>query len=474
MNRSICSGLLALFLAQSAAAATCTWLGSGADNNWSNSNNWDVCGNTHFVPADGDTLHFLVGTAQLTNHNDLSKLLAAQLLIDGGINVTGNSIGLSGGIVANVPITSTAPEFHPGIELETNAQTFACSGAQPLKLYGNLNLHGQQLTVDGACDTTLSGNIIGDGGIVKNGAGSVFLEGAASTYTGTTTINGGVVIVRSDTGLGADGSGNETIVNTLGALQIGSNHAISETLTLSGLGPDSNGALVSESGDNTVTGAITLAANSGIGNLAAGTTLTIAGPVGGGNVTLTKRGAGTVRMQNVNSYGNTTFVLEGTLEADGVIAGNVSIQGGTLAGTGTAGSIIIQSNGIVSPGTAAGANTGTLDGADLFWGGGGKMAFQLGADSAHSDQVFVSGEFGRNSSGFEFQFSDGATPPVPGMAYTLVSFATTNFVVGDFSFSYAGTGPGSSMSGAFSLTTTELQFTPSAVVSDLIFRNGVD
>jgi hypothetical protein len=50
----------------------------------------------------------------------------------------------------------------------------------------------------------------------------------------------------------------------------------------------------------------------------------------------------------------------------------------------------------------------------------------------------------------------------------------TNFAAGDFSFTYAGTGPGSSMTGTFALTPTELQFTPATVVSDLVFHDGFE
>ena len=63
---------------------------------------------------------------------------------------------------------------------------------------------------------------------------------------------------------------------------------------------------------------------------------------------------------------------------------------------------------------------------------------------------------------------------MPGVTYSLVAFPSTDFSVGDFSFSYLGTGPGASMDGVFDLTGTELRFTPNAVVSDLILRDGYE
>jgi hypothetical protein len=67
---------------------------------------------------------------------------------------------------------------------------------------------------------------------------------------------------------------------------------------------------------------------------------------------------------------------------------------------------------------------------------------------------------------------------VPGVTYTLITFASNQgFAESDFSFSYAGIpapGQPTGMIGAFTLTSTQLQFTPSAVASDLLFRDGLD
>jgi len=474
MNKSmLCAGLLALAAAQFASAANCIWTGGGANSNWSNSANWNNCGGAHAVPADGDSLGFPDAVPRLTNNNDLVKLMAAQLVIAGPVNISGNTIGLSGGISAAVPLAAASPVVNLGIVLETNPQTFECSGVhKALTLGGTINLNGNALTLDGACSIFLTGKITGDGSITKLGATTAFLEGATSNYTGLTTINAGKVRLVSTAALGASGAGNETFVNDGAALEL-EDVATAEDLTLSGTGISAQGVLVGAAGNNTLTGAITLVTNSAI-NAAAGTILTIEGAIGGDNMLLTKIGDGTVRLQNVNSYGITS-INAGTLEVNGVV-GPVSINSGTLAGNGMAtNTITIQSatGAVIAPGAAGGANVGTFDGQILLWAGGGKMAFQLGADSTHSDHL-VNTNFGSIGSGFEFQFSDGATPPVPGVAYTLVSFTSTTFAAGDFSFTYAGTGPGSSMTGTFSLTPTELQFTPATVVSELVFRDGFE
>ena len=469
----LCAGLLALVTAQFAHAANCVWTGSGTNSNWSNSANWNNCGGAHAVPVNGDSLGFPSAVPRLTNNNDLVKLMADQLLIAGPVNISGNSIGLSGGISASVPLAAaTSPVVGLGIVLE-GTQTFECSAShKPLTLVGTINLSDQALLLNSACNIFITGKITAAGSIAKIGAGTVFLEGSTSNYTGTTTIYTGKVRLVSSAALGASGAGNETFVNDGSALEL-EDVAIAEDLTLLGTGISEQGALIGAAGNNTLTGAITLGASSSIG-AAAGTNLTVESAIDGGNVSLVKVGAGTVALQNVNTYTNSTIVNGGVLEVNGQVEFAAADTGTTLAGAGVAtDGINIEPGAVFSPGAAAGANIGTFDSSLMAWNGTGTMVFQLGMDSAHSDQL-VATSFNRIGTGFEFQFSDGATPPVPGVAYTLVSFTLTNFTAGDFSFTYTGTGPGSNMTGAFALTSTELQFTPATVVSELVFRDGFE
>jgi autotransporter-associated beta strand protein len=474
MNKSmLCAGLLALVAAQLANAANCIWTGGGTSSNWSASANWNNCGGAHAIPVDGDSVGFPDAVPRLTNNNDLAKLMLAELVIAGPVNISGNSIGLSAGIAASVPLLAASPVVNLGIVLETNPQTFECSGVhKALTLGGTINLNGQALTLDGACNILLTGKITGAGSITKNGTATAFLEGSTSNFTGLTTINAGRIRLVSSAALGASGAGNETVVNDGAALEL-QDLATAEDLTLSGNGVGNQGALVGAAGNNTLTGAITLGASSNIG-AAAGTNLTVEGAIDGGNVSLVKVGAGTVALQNVNTYTNSTVVSGGVLEVNGQVEFAAANTGTTLAGAGmSTDGITIQPGAVFSPGTAAGANIGTFDTSIVAWNGTGTMVFQLGVDSAHSDRL-VATNFNGIGTGFEFQFSDGATPPVPGVAYTLVSFTSTTLAAGDFSFAYTGTGLGASMTGTFAMTATELQFTPATVVSELVFRNGFE
>jgi hypothetical protein len=148
-----------------------------------------------------------------------------------------------------------------------------------------------------------------------------------------------------------------------------------------------------------------------------------------------KRGSSRWTLTGVNTAPGWT-VREGVLEVTGT-AGNATVSGGTLAGSGTLGIIDLGAGGMLSPGGAP----GTLHAAALTWNGGGTLALQLGSNAAGSDGLVLSGALARAGSGsYEFQFSDAAAPPQVGSVYTLIAFAdATGFSAADFGFHYTGT-----------------------------------
>jgi len=193
------------------------------------------------------------------------------------------------------------------------AQTWNVATGRALGVGGAVNNGGNLLTVDGVGNTNISGVISGVGGLTKNGAGQTTLFGA-STYTGTTTINAGTLLLG---GGGATGSisGSSVITGAAaGTLQINR----SDDVTIS----------------NTITGALGLA----------------------------KFGAGAATINGTTTYTGQTRARAGTLLINGDISTSATlINQGTLGGSGTVGGVTVDgtNGGGLAPGGSVGA-TGIL------------------------------------------------------------------------------------------------------------------
>jgi autotransporter-associated beta strand protein len=264
-------------------------------------------------------------------------------------------------------------------------------------LYGG----GGTVTVNKATGTdTFTGDIQGAQGLVKSGGGDLAL-GGASSYTGTTTVNAGRLVVAHGNALGGT-AGGTTVAN--GAQLMLTNVTVgNEALTLNGVGLASGsltaGALRSI-GTNTYQGKITLGSDArifgGSGtsltlDVASGEavdlashTLTIDGAgasrindaiVGTGG--LIKSGSGKNTLAGANTYSGATAVNAGTLEV--VSGGSISSSattvnsGGTLEGSGTVSALSIASGGTLAPGNS----TGILNAGSTTFASGGNYKWEI-------------------------------------------------------------------------------------------------
>ena len=232
--------LVGALAACAAQAATLTW--SGAANNLAGAGNW--VGSP--TPTSGDSLIFgVAGAGGLLLSNDL----AAGTFNIGGITYNG---GASAFVIGD---GTTSANVGNTFVLNGNV-TNNSSSLQTLNAPFTTTAVRTFTTLAGGGDMILGGNTSGAaGGITKAGGGTLTLAGANS-YTGATTVSGGLLnVTGSSTGSAFAVSG--------GAL--GGNGSIAGNVTVSS------------------TGSINLA-NGSIGTLALGGTLPITGAAGANNL----------------------------------------------------------------------------------------------------------------------------------------------------------------------------------------------
>ncbi|RXK55527.1 PEP-CTERM sorting domain-containing protein [Oleiharenicola lentus] len=296
-------------------------LRTGASNNLSN-----------------NTFTVFAGTLDLNGFNDT----IGALNLGGGAAGTSATVSTGAGTLTlggNVTYTATnnpdGATISGNLNLGSANRTFTVNNstaADPdLTVSATITGANRNLTVNGAGNTLISGDIAtGSGTLTKQAAGTLTLSGANS-YTGLTTVSGGVLNIQHSSALGTTASG--TTVASGAALQLEGGIAVgAEALTLSGTGIGGTGALLNAAGANSLAGNITLNANTTIGSAAG--TLNLAGGISGNTRTLTvtgdgdttiggaittttggliKNGAGTLTLAGSNTYTGATTVNTGTL-----------------------------------------------------------------------------------------------------------------------------------------------------------------
>jgi autotransporter-associated beta strand protein len=379
-----------------------TALGTYARVNISSGTTFGVGASQQISSLAGAGSVVLSGGANLTigNTDNLSTSFGGTVSGNGGINVGGGSLTLSGSNSYSGGTTVTTGSLYANVANSLGSGSLTVSGGsayinsyQVLSNAAGITVNGGNLylpdsngqyavtTLNGTGGTihlSSSGNasptnltVSGGGtfaGVISDantgsgtGVGSLTVTGGnltltgANTYTGPTNITAGILTVGPTASLG---SGSLTVNGTLNL-----SNASQSVAALNGTG----------SVNLTVGGASTT-------NL----TVTAGGSFGGsitdngsgGSVTLT---GGTLTLSNYNSYSGGTTVSGGTLLANDTEAatgfGPVTLKtAGTLGGTGVilnSSPVLISSGGTISPGPgAAFGAVGVLNTNDQTWNGG--------------------------------------------------------------------------------------------------------
>jgi autotransporter-associated beta strand protein len=279
------------------------------------------------------------GTLVLTGANTFSggtTLSSGSLLLGNNAALGTGTLELAGGTLAS---SSTTARTLTNLTSVTGDFTLgqASGGTGALTLSGAMTLGAglHQITVDNTSDT-ISGVISGSGGLTKAGTGALTLSGT-NTYTGTTTINAGILRAGADNTLPTGGA--VTLANTAGA-----------ALDLNGF----NVTIGSLAGGGTTGGYVTLGTGTlTVGGASSGTYAGVISGTGG----LTKAGTGTLVLSGANTYTGTTTLDGGSLAVTGSIQSPVVIN---PSGVLTSNSNIVgnvTNNGKVAPGNSIGVIT---------------------------------------------------------------------------------------------------------------------
>ena len=286
-----------------------------------------ITGNTRTLTVGGagnTTLSGIIGTTT----GGLVKNDAGTLTLSGNNTFTGATT-LNGGTVSiNADNRlGTAPGSATASKLVFNGGTLGTTASFTLNANRGATLSAGGGTFDTAASTilTYNGIIAGTGSLTKANSGTLVL-GGANTYTGPTTLNGGVLSINADNQLG-------TAPGTVTADQLvfnGGTLATTATLALNG------------------NRSVTLNAGGGSIDVASATTLTFSSTISGGG-TLTKLGAGILSLGASTSMGGEFALSAGTLALNGFnfTVGTLHITGNTILDFGNSAASILSATNLV-------------------------------------------------------------------------------------------------------------------------------
>jgi rhamnogalacturonan endolyase len=178
--------------------------------------------------------------------------------------------------------------------------------------------------------------------------------------------------------------------------------------------------------------------------------ITLTGPLAGAGG-FTKTGAGMLALTGASTFSGPVSVSGGLLRIDGSVAPGASVvvsDAGTLGGGGSlARDLVLSAGGTIGAGNDTPGSA--LSGSSLTWNGGGRVA----ADLVSGRTLALAGALTKGTPGW-FDVALSASGPLSvGATYTLVTYASTDFVASDLTASgLAG------FRGVFVVGPTSLQF----------------
>jgi fibronectin-binding autotransporter adhesin len=280
-----------------------------------------------------------------------------------------------------------------------NATTYAeydlsiNTGAGDIDINSNLANLGELNLTSTSAGSEISGIISTDTIVTKAGSGSLTLSGN-NTYTGATNIDVGTIIATHANALGS--AAGATIVADGASLTISGGLNVAEPVSLSGTGVASAGALVFSSGNNTYSGAITLAADTLIKSTAG--TQTLSATINGGYALTTVASDALTFSGVIGATTPLTKVNLSTTSGNLTLANNI-----TVTGTGTD-AMIFNAGSNTAAGTTTGGNIIISGSPTLTTGSGGRVTFYTGSVSGSTGLTSLIG-----SGSYRFRYNSDET-----------------------------------------------------------------
>ncbi len=261
----------------------------------------------------------LGGTLQFTN------LTGGQSFSSVINTVTGNT---SNALLIDSLNTSGTNTLAGASFLDADLKTQVASGGTLSFTGGSIDVKIRKLTVAGAGTTiineALTSSFAAGGLLVKEGAGTLILQGTSNTYTGTNsaTLNANGTAINAGTlGIYGDGSLGLAPAGAYNNVQFTGSGTLQDTANNISLNANRN---------------ISIASGATASFDSNGNTFTINGSINGTGGLVEKTGAGTVVLAGSNSYTGATTVTAGTLSITGDINNSttVTVNAGTLSTSG--------------------------------------------------------------------------------------------------------------------------------------------
>ncbi|WP_232530116.1 Calx-beta domain-containing protein [Rosistilla oblonga] len=402
--------------------AVATWDGGGDDNLWSTAENWEG----DAIPGLVDDLVFPASVPRPTNVNDFATGTEF-----GSILIAGNNYNISGSAVAlSAGVRSSGSNNTFGLDIQLTDNGLVGNSANgTFSVGGAIDLNGHDLSITTASGTTrIQDTISGAGDLVAGGNGHIVFA-ASNSYTGSTSITGGTLVVQDAGGLGtADGTATTgTSLSNDAKLRLENSITVAnEHLSIT------SGGTLESVGENEWDGDIVFGDSTWSNNYLraySGSSLRLGGDI-------TSVGYGYLR-----ATGGGSILFDGTATLSTSASSQFIVSSVTLAGSGSISNsyssadyrIRLGSNATLRPGPADGTGILTLGESVRFVGSNNKVEIDLNGTTVGTqyDQINLIGDIDITNATLNLKIGDGFAPD--GDVFTIVNNDASEPIVGEFS-----------------------------------------